>query len=57
MNFYLDDSAYHIEIEKILSNKDLIEKNKDFKKHKLLRVCFKLIQQVHYMFVMEGMQH
>ena len=36
MNFYLDDSAYHIEIEKILSNKDLIEKNKDFKKHKLL---------------------
>ena len=36
MNFYLDDSAYHTEIERILSNKDLIEKNKDFKKHKLL---------------------
>ncbi len=36
MNFYLDNSAYHIEIEKILSNTDLIEKNKDFKKHKLL---------------------
>ena len=26
MNFYLDDSAYHTEIEKILSNKDLIKK-------------------------------
>ena len=36
MNFYLDDSAYHTEIERILSNKDLIEKNKDFKKQKLL---------------------
>ncbi len=36
MNFYLDDSAYHTEIERILSNKDLIEENKDFKKQKLL---------------------